>query len=80
MPTVLRIDGFRFVILLPPREHGPAHVHVHRAGGTVVVELPTMALRDIRGDISDADVRKAVRLVEENEPTLLAEWRKIHGA
>ena len=33
MPTVLHRDGFRVVIWLPPREHGPAHVHVFARGG-----------------------------------------------
>ena len=32
MPIVFRLDGFEVVILLPPREHGPAHVHVTKAG------------------------------------------------
>jgi hypothetical protein len=35
MPTVLVQGGFKVRILLPPREHGPAHVHVHKAGGLV---------------------------------------------
>lgn len=79
MPTVLRVDGFRFLILLPPREHGPAHVHVERGGATMIVELLTLLVRDVRG-MSDADVRKAVRIVEENDGTLIAEWRRIHGS
>ena len=79
VPTVLRVDGFRFLILLPPREHGPAHVHVVRDDGTMVVELLALQVRDVRG-MTDADVRKAVRIVEEYEGTLIAEWRRIHGS
>ena len=62
MPTILRIDGYRVLILLPPREHGPAHVHVAHAGGTMIVELLTLQVRDVRG-MGDADVRRAVRIV-----------------
>ena len=40
MPTVLHIDGFQVRIFLPPREHGPAHVHVRKAGAGVVINLP----------------------------------------
>jgi hypothetical protein len=80
MPTVLRVDGCRVSVLLPPREHGPAHVHVKRGGGKVVVELHTLRIRKIQGDISDADVRRAVRIVEYHMDTLLQEWRKYHGA
>lgn len=39
MPTVIQRDGFRVVIFLPPREHGPAHVHVCKAGTEVVITL-----------------------------------------
>jgi hypothetical protein len=79
VPTVLRVDGFRLIVLLPPREHGPAHVHVSRAGGAVTVELLTLAVRDVRG-MTDAEVRAAVRIVAANEGILIAEWRKYHGA
>jgi hypothetical protein len=31
MPTVLHVGGFQVRIFLPPREHGPARVHVRKA-------------------------------------------------
>lgn len=82
MPTVHRQDGFQFKVLLPPREHGPAHVHVSKAGGIAVVNLPdarqTLSLRTVY-DMKDSDVVAAVRLVEENVDKLLRAWRKYHG-
>ena len=82
MPTVLRDAGFRVRILLPPREHGPAHVHVFKAGSVVVIDLPdkdqSLAIRSIQR-MRDVDVVAAFRLVEANVEMLLEQWRKHHG-
>jgi len=79
MPTVLNVDGFQVRILVPPREHGPAHVHVWKAGTVVVIDLPEgdqpLGIRKVRG-MRTADVvaafpprgskrRDAARTVEE---------------
>lgn len=37
MPTVLRIDGLRFVIW--PNDHAPAHVHVFSPEAEAKIEL-----------------------------------------
>lgn len=78
MPTVLTVDGFQFAILLPPREHGPAHVHVTRSGKEVIITLTSVQVREIKG-MRDSDARQAVRLVLENIELLRAHWRRIHG-
>jgi uncharacterized protein DUF4160 len=82
MPTVLVIDGFHVRILVPPREHGPAHVHVWKAGTVVVIDLPEgdqpLSIRKARG-MRTADTVAAVRLVEANVEMLLEQWRKYHG-
>ena len=82
MPTVLDVDGFQVRIRLPPREHGPAHVHVWKAGTHVVINLPQgdqpLGIRIVHR-MRDLDVVAAVRLVEANVELLLTEWRKHHG-
>ena len=82
VPTVLDVDGFQVRILLPPREHGPAHVHVRKAGTAVVIDLPEggrpLSIRSI-WRMRDADVVAAFRLVEANVEMLLEQWRKYHG-
>jgi hypothetical protein len=82
MPTVLAQGGFKVRILLPPREHGPAHVHVYKAGGLVVIDLPAEG-RSVRirtmSRMRVPDVIGAVRLVEANAAMLLREWRRHHG-
>lgn len=82
MPTVLVRDGFQVRILLPPREHGPPHVHVWRGGARMVLMLPDQGLpvrvRSVAG-MKDPDVMAAFRLVEAHADFLLAEWRRLHG-
>ncbi len=67
MPTVLDANGFQVRVLLPAREHGPPHVHVHKGSGELVITLPddesTLAIRTIH-DLKPADVMAAFRLVE----------------
>jgi hypothetical protein len=82
MPTQLRVDGFRVLILFPPREHPPAHVHVVNADGLVVInlaqdELPQSIERV--ADMKPKDVAKAERIVAKHTAFLLDEFRRIHG-
>ena len=82
MPTVLRADGFRVVIFLPPREHPPPHVHVRNADGEAVILLGTSgaapSLREVAG-MRTPDVVRAFRLVEAHGEYLMECWRSHHG-
>lgn len=82
MPTVLRVAGFRVVIFLPPREHGPPHVHVRNAVGEAVIELAgarrPQVLRSVAG-MRTPDVVRAFWIVEDHTEFLLAKWREYHG-
>lgn len=82
MPTVLRVNGFRVVVFLPPREHAPPHVHVRNARGEVVIELATGGKpQKIRSasKMPAADIAQAFWLVEDNTAYLLSKWEKYHG-
>lgn len=79
---MLVVDGFDVRIYLPPREHGPAHVHVVKADGQVAVNLGDERTGpSVRGVIgmTDRDARRAFRIVEANRETLLEAWRRYHG-
>ena len=91
MPVVVTGGAFRILILNPPREHGPAHVHVlpgKRAGTSEVLislgqpRLPgqpweSVSLREIRG-MKNRDVVAAVRLVHDHVAFLRERWLEIH--
>lgn len=82
MPTVLRINGFRVVIFLPPREHAPPHVHVQHATEEAVIALAhggrAQLLVSVTG-LRDADVARAFWIVESHAEYLLDRWTEFHG-
>jgi len=79
MVVIHREAGLRFVIFL--NDHQPAHVHVF-ADGEAKVDLGAA-----RGEahliasvgLSDADLRRAMRIVGERRLEFLARWKAIHG-
>ena len=80
------------LILSPPREHGPAHVHVLKGSGAgeseVVFELGqpiatgmewnSIRLREVEG-MRQSDVVIAARLVQRHLILLRERWIAIHG-
>ncbi|MCW5851959.1 MAG: DUF4160 domain-containing protein [Anaerolineae bacterium] len=80
MPTVHREDGFEFMIY--PNDHYPAHIHVHKAGTMVVLNLgddnSPPAIREVIG-MSRRDVRRALSIAERITGLLLGRWRELHG-
>jgi hypothetical protein len=82
VPTVLRVEGFRVVIYLPPREHEPPHVHVWKGAAEVVIDLATPQRRQTIRRVSrmrTSDVVKAFWIVEAHTDYLMKCWRKYHG-
>lgn len=76
MARVWGEDGFQVHIW--SNDHPPAHVHVSRAEGLVIIDLLTLRMRAAY-DMKPADVRRACEMVEEHCDLLLAKWREIHG-
>lgn len=76
MPTIYRQDGF--AVMIYTDDHLPAHVHVWKAEGEVVVNLDDAFVREIN-DMGRGDVRRAVEIVEANQESFRRRWREIHG-
>ena len=80
MPTVLKVDGLRFVIY--PNDHRPAHIHVIGEGCEAAFYLNAPSgppqLRENYG-FSIRRVRQVEVHLVENLAQLIKEWRKIHG-
>jgi hypothetical protein len=79
MVTVLRAHGLRVVIFL--NDHEPAHVHVLGDGEAKINLLgaggaPELVWADGMGR---GEVRRAMRIVTEEQASLLARWEEIHG-
>jgi hypothetical protein len=75
MARVYHGNGFQVHIW--PNDHPPAHVHVIRAEGLVIVNLLTLTIRAAY-DMKPADVRRAMTLVEANRSRFLQRWKEIH--
>ncbi len=79
MVTVLRLGGFRIAIYL--EDHEPAHVHVY-GDGEVKINLLSQSGRPQvvdHGKMRLGDVRKALRIVTEQQEMLLMKWNEYHG-
>ncbi len=72
MPTVLRIDGFRFFFY--SRENGePPHVHVERGEGMAKYWLLPVALDSSKG-FDHRTLVRVRRMVEANQHALMRSW------
>ncbi len=80
MPTVLRKDGFDFMIYL--LDHDPPHTHVWKGGKEVIINLGdenyAPYVRENNG-MSNKDKKKALKIAAENQDFLIAEWERLHG-
>ena len=73
MPTVLRIDGYRFFFFSD--EHMPQHIHIEKTDSYVRVVLDTLEVTDSY-KISKKEIGKLVKLVEENQEELKGAWNE----
>ena len=76
-PVILRRNGFVFRIFFPPREHGPAHVHVRKGGAEAVISLADASVRDA-GSMRAADLSRAQAIVQARREELLEIWEAYH--
>lgn len=74
MPTVIRRNGFE--VRIYTADHMPAHVHIVRGAGRMVIDIETLATRRITG-MTSREIRQALELVEENREFLRVEWKRI---
>lgn len=73
----IRVKGF--TIRVYSDDHQPAHVHIFRGGAEIRVYLRgNREHESLAGHMGDADVRRALRIVDERHQELLALWKKYH--
>lgn len=77
MPTIFSEAGFRFMIYV--HDHAPAHIHVLGHGGAVELLIEPLALRAVRGPLTNAEVRKVIQIARHRQVELLQASRTHHG-
>jgi len=83
MPVVVREVGFTVSVYGPPREHPPAHVHVHQGKeGLVFIRLATPdAPPEVWRvyQVKYRDVLRALQIVKKHHDLIHQVWRLLHG-
>ena len=71
MPTILRIDGFRFFFF--SNEHEPEHIHIEKGDMYARIEIQSLKVTDSY-NASSKDMKKIIELVKNNKDKLLGAW------
>ena len=73
MPTVLRIDGYRFFFYSADRRNEPAHVHVQKGSIEAKFWLQPVVLASNDG-FANHELNKIQRHIEDDAESLLQKW------
>jgi len=71
MPTVLRVDGYRFFFFSD--EHLPVHIHIEKGDGYMRVELDTLNITD-KYKFSAKEVKNIMDIIKQNQILLTKAW------
>jgi hypothetical protein len=77
MPVIIRQNGFQIVMYF--NDHEPVHVHLKKAGSEIKVNALTLELMQVKGDISNRDIRKALEIVAEHQLLINQKWGELRG-
>ena len=78
MPTVLRIEAYRFYFY-SHKPNEPPHVHIDRDAATAKFWLRQVSLASNIG-FSAKELRKLQSIVEKNQENLLEAWDEYFGS
>ena len=73
MPTILRIDGYRFFFFSD--EHLPTHIHIEKGDGYARIELNSIKITDSY-NLNSKELKKLSALVKENNDKLQKAWNE----
>jgi len=71
MPTVFKIDGYRFFFFSD--EHNPEHIHIEKADSYARIEIETLKVTDSY-KLNSKELKKLLNLVETNKFRLKEAW------
>jgi len=72
MPTILRVDGFKFFFFA--NDHIPMHVHVEKGDDYAKIEVMTGSV--IESDMSPKDLKKATEICLANKELFRRSWNE----
>lgn len=77
MPTILRINGFRF-FFYSNEGNEPPHIHVVGHGGEMKIWLNPIEVSNIYG-MNAKDQREVLKITQDNAKMFLDKWMVYHG-
>jgi len=77
MPTVLRVEGFRFYFYSHETKE-PAHIHIDKGNNSAKLWLDPVSLARNIG-YSAKELRTLQNIVEENQSFMLEKWNGYFG-
>jgi hypothetical protein len=72
MPTILRLEGYRFFFYSSDKPE-PPHIHVEHDDNTAKIWLDPVRLQDSHG-FSRTDINRILKIVEEKQKIMLGSW------
>ena len=73
MPTILKINGYRFFFFSD--EHTPEHIYIEKADAYARIELDNLNVTDSY-NLNSKELKKLLKLVEENKEKLQGAWNE----
>ncbi len=78
--TVLENENWKIKVFAPPKEHGPARVHVLSKGERAEVKISLVTLEVIGStQFSRRAVKGIIKFIHENYKYLWKCWEELHG-
>ena len=77
MPTVLRVNGYRFYFYALEGTE-PPHVHVDKGTGTIKLWLRDLSIARMEG-LKPAEIREVLHLARHYHSHLLTSWHEFEG-
>jgi hypothetical protein len=77
MPTILRLNGFRFY-LFSHEPNEPPHIHVDKGNATIKVWLDTLEVAKNRG-FRAHEIAGIIAMVRDHQALLMEKWHEHFG-
>ena len=77
--TIIENEKWKIKVFAPPKEHGPAHVHVIAKGEKAEVKISLINLEVIgKTKFSKQTTKGIIKYVHQNYDVLMDAWEKLH--
>lgn len=79
MVTVLNRRRHGYDVIIYPKDHDPAHVHVFRGGNEVLININDWSVIENFG-FHSRELRRIINLLKGHELLLIETWEKYPGS